>query len=88
MTRSERFSGSARQVEEASVGQYLEIRQIDDLQVVEDHRQTYSLPRGEEQVPVLRCAGSGQWSWGRGSVTFGVSIDRDGATRLDWEPTR
>jgi hypothetical protein len=77
----------ARQVEGASRGDYLEVREITDLQVVQDERRTSTPPRGDEPALVLRCTGSGQWTWGPGPVTLEVSLDRDGATRLDWEPT-
>ena len=77
----------ARQVEDASRGDYLEVGQVNALAVVEDHRQTYALPPGDERALVLRCSGSGQWSWGRGPVMLEVSIDRHGETWINWEPT-
>ena len=76
----------ARQVESSSRGDYQEVRQITDLEVVQDHRADPVQPRDQARAVVLRCVGSAQWQWGREPIVVEVTSDRDGQTWVSWEP--
>lgn len=45
----------ADQVESASTGEYMEFRNLRQMEIVRDYRTGYEPPQGEARVLVLRC---------------------------------
>ena len=78
----------ADEITTASRGEYLQIENVRDVSLKHDYRTSYDPPSGENRAEVLRCTGTADWSWDETApVVLEMSVDTEGKTWLNWEPT-
>ena len=66
---------------------FLTLLKVRDPETVEDNRETYTLPSGDDEELILKCEGTGVWSSGdKSPVSLKWTVDADGDEWVLYKP--